>query len=388
MKKGDFSLMPDEDYTWVDFDTLEKFMQDVMVGIGVPEEDAKIVADVLITSDKRGIDSHGVGRLMMYYARIKRKQQLPTTKISVIKDNLGTARWDAGNGMGHPVSKKAMQSAIDKAKKTGIGMVVVGNSNHFGIAGYYSLMAAAQGCIGICGTNARPSIAPTWSVEPMLGTNPLTIALPTDWDFPWCADQATSITQRGKIETYARIGKDAIPGWVIDEHGNAATDAPDILKKMLEFKAALTPLGGMGEDLAGYKGYNYATFVEIMSACLTQSNFLQACLGVKDGEFVPYNLGHFFIAIDIDSIIDLSEFKKTTGTMLRQLAAAKKAPGAEHIYIAGEKEWLAGKERAGKGAPISKATQKQFLQIQQELGLNQYDFGFDVEIDKSDTPGW
>jgi len=110
MKKGDFSLMPkNEDYTWVDFDTLEKFMQDVMVGIGVPEEDAKVVADVLITSDKRGIDSHGVGRLMMYYARIKRKQQLPTTKISVIKDNLGTASWDAGNGMGHPVSKKAMQ---------------------------------------------------------------------------------------------------------------------------------------------------------------------------------------------------------------------------------------------------------------------------------------
>ena len=144
----------------------------------------------------------------------------------------------------------------------------------------------------------------------------------------------------------------------------------------------------MGEDLAGYKGYNYATFVEIMSACLTQSNYLQACLGIVDGKFVPYNLGHFFFAIDVNSIIDLEEFKKTTGDMLRQLAGATKAPGAEHIYIAGEKEHLAWLERKNKGAPISKATQKQFLQMQQELGLDQYDFGFKVEVEKSDTPGW
>ncbi|MBN2154538.1 MAG: Ldh family oxidoreductase [Candidatus Lokiarchaeota archaeon] len=380
--------MSEEEYTYVDFDTLERFMKDVMMGTGVPEEDAKVVADVLITSDKRGIDSHGVGRLMMYYARIKRGQQLSTTKITVIKDNPGTARWDAGNGMGHVVSKKAMQSAIDKAKKNGIGLVVVGNSNHFGIAGYYALMAADQGCIGICGTNARPSIAPTWSVEPMLGTNPLTIALPTDWKFHWCADHATSITQRGKIETYARIGKEAIPGWVIDENGNAATDAPVILKKMLEFKAALTPLGGIGEDLAGYKGYNYATFVEILSACLTESNYLQACLGIVNGEFVPYNLGHFFFAIDINSMIDLEKFKRITGDLLRQLANAKKAPGADHIYIAGEKEYLAYQERKNKGVPISKETQKQFLQMKQELGLDQYDFNFDVKVEKSATPGW
>jgi len=380
--------MSQDEYSYVDFDTLERFMQDVMTGIGVPKEEAKIVADVLITSDKRGIDSHGVGRLMMYYTRIQRGQQSAKTKISVIKDGPGTARWDAGNGMGHVAAKKAMQKAIEKAKKNGIGMVVVGNSNHFGIAGYYSLMAAEQGCIGICGTNARPSIAPTWSVEPMLGTNPLTIALPTDWDFPWCADHATSITQRGKIETYARIGKDPIPGWVIDEHGNAATDAKQILKDMLEFKAALTPLGGIGEDLAGYKGYNYATFVEIMSACLSQSNFLQACLGIVDGKSVPYNLGHFFIAININSFIDLNEFKKTTGDLLRQLANAKKAPGADHIYIAGEKEFLAYNERKKTGVPISKETQKQFLQMQQELGLTNYKFNFDVEISKSDTPGW
>ncbi|MHA1602639.1 MAG: Ldh family oxidoreductase, partial [Promethearchaeota archaeon] len=237
----------EEKDVFVPFKTLWEFEKDCFMGMGVPEEDAKICADVLFEADKRGIDSHGVGRLFMYYARVRRNQQKSVTKITIDREKAGMARLSAANGMGQPVSHKAMQMAIDKAKECGIGMVTVGESNHYGIAGYYSLMASKQGCIGITGTNARPSIAPTWSVEPMLGTNPLTISFPTDYEPTgghWFADHATSITQRGKIEWYARLDKPAIKGWVINSAGENPTDTHQILIDMLAKKAALNPLGG------------------------------------------------------------------------------------------------------------------------------------------------
>jgi len=388
--------MGDENFTYIDFDTLKELEKDCFIGMGVPNEDAGICADVIFEADKKGIDSHGCGRLFMYYARIRRKQQNPVTKIDLERDFGATARLSANNGMGQVVSHKAMQLAIDKAKKFGIGMVSVGESNHYGIAGYYSLLASQQGCIGITGTNARPSIAPTWGVEPMLGTNPLTIAIPTDWDFDWFADHATSITQRGKIEMYARLNKEVTKGWVINSSGENPTDANQILKDMLDKKAALNPLGGSGEDLGGYKGYNYATLVEILSAALSSANFLQSCLGfeVKKGEkvFVPYRLGHFFIAINVEAFVELNTFKKTVGEILRQIAGSKKQPGADHIYIAGEKEFIIEQKRKNIGVPVSEATQLQMLQMIDELKLDtsKYNIEWKVKYDSSevDSQGW
>ncbi|UYP47897.1 Malate dehydrogenase [Candidatus Lokiarchaeum ossiferum] len=390
--------MGNEKYTYVPFEALWQLEKDSFIGMGVPDEDAKICADVLFEADKRGIDSHGVGRLFMYYARVRRGQQKATTKITVEREKAGTARLAADNGMGQPVSHKAMQMAIDKAKKCGIGMVTVGESNHYGIAGYYSLMASEQGCIGITGTNARPSIAPTWSVEPMLGTNPLTIAFPTDYEPTgghWFADHATSITQRGKIEWYARLNKPAPKGWVINSSGENPTDTNQILKDMLAKKAALTPLGGSGEELGGYKGYNYATFVEVLSAGLCSANFLQNCLGFHyEGEtqvFDPYRLGHFFIAVDIEAFEDLNTFKKTSGEILRSCANAKKQPGADHIYVAGEKEYTTILEREKTGIPLSEATQLQLLEMMDELKMDKsnYPIKWTVEYSgKADAQGW
>lgn len=372
-------LIDAKEFAFVDIKTLENFMYDVLCGVGVPKADASIVADVLIASDKRGIDSHGIARLKMYYDRIRKGQQLPTTKLTIERDALGVAVINANNGMGQVAAKKAMEFAIEKAKAVGVGMVVVGHSNHFGIAGYYSLMAAEKGMIGMCGTNARPSIAPTWGVEPMLGTNPFCIAVPTDWDFPWCADQATSTIQRGKIETYARIGKELKQGWVIGANGKSRTDSRQILTDLTKDEAALTPLGGIGEDMAGYKGYNYAAFVEIMSSALQQSSALKACLGVANGKTVPFDLGHFFIAVNIEAFVELEKFKKSVGDMLRELAASKKMPGIGHIYVAGEKEYLASKRRAVEGVPISLETQKEMLTMQSDLGLTKYRFNFKVK---------
>lgn len=371
-------MVDTDKFVYLSLETLENFMYDVMVGVGVPKSDAKIVADVLVASDKRGIDSHGIARLKMYYDRIKKGQQLATTKLTIKREAPGIALIDANNGMGQVAAKKAMELAIEKAKNVGIGLVAVGHSNHFGIAGYYALMAVEKGMIGMCGTNARPAIAPTWGVEPMLGTNPFTIGVPTDWDFPWCADQATSTIQRGKIENCARLDKKLTPGWVIGMNGEPEIDPKKILSKLTKDEAALTPLGGVGEDMAGYKGYNYATFVEIMSSAMQQCSFLKSCRGVRNGKDVPFDIGHFFIAVNIEAFVDLDTFKKSVGDLLRELANSKKAPGARHIYVAGEKEYMASKKRSREGVPISRETQKEILIMQSELKLTKYIFNFRV----------
>ncbi len=362
---------------WIDFDIMEKFMVDVFKGVGVPEEDAKICAEILITSDKRGIDSHGTNRLKpIYYDRIKDGIQNPVTNFEIVKEGPTTAVIDGHDGMGHVIGKRSMDMAIEKAKKYGMGMVAVRNSTHYGIAGYFATMATDQGMIGITGTNARPSIAPTFGVENMLGTNPLTFGIPTDEDFPFVLDCATSITQRGKIEVYDKIGKDLPEGWVIDENGNTMTDANQTLDALVKGKAALAPLGGIGEETGGYKGYGYATVVEILSAALQSGNYLKMLLGLENGKKVPYHLGHFFIAIDISAFVEVDEFKKTTGDILRELRNSKRAQGQERIYTAGEKEYLAWLERKDKGVQLYEELQNEVLTLIKELDLKGYDFPF------------
>ena len=367
----------DKDAIRVDFNTLENFMIDTFIGIGVPENDARICADVLITSDKRGIDSHGINRLKhIYYDRIKMGIQSPVTNFEIIKEGPTTAVIDGHNGMGMVIAKKSMEMAIEKAREYGMGMVAVRNSTHYGIAGYYALMAADAGMIGISGTNARPAVAPTFSVENVLGTNALTFAMPSDEVFPFCLDCATSMVQRGRIELYDREEKEIPEGWIIDTEGKARTDTHQILEDLKTGGAALVPLGGIGEETAGYKGYGYSTVVEILSAALQGGKFLKILSGIENGKQGPINLGHFFIAINISNFIELESFKKTTGDILRTLRASKKAPGAERIYTAGEKEYLAWLERKEKGVPINKNLQKEISLIQKELGLEQYKFPF------------
>jgi len=351
----------EDDVVWVDFDFMEQFMIDVFIELGVPREDAEICADVLITSDKRGIDSHGINRLKpMYYDRIKAGIQFPDAKYEIVRETSTTAVIEGHRGMGHTTAKHAMELAINKAKKHGLGMTVVRNSTHYGIAGYYALMAVEAGMIGITGTNARPSVSPTYGVEPMLGTNPLTIGMPSDEAFPFVIDPATSIIQRGKVEVYARTGETLPPGLVIDQNGDYLTDPDSILAKLLEKEASFLPLGGKAET-GGYKGYGYSTVVEILSSALQGGAFLQSIIGV--------NVGHFFLAIDIEAFTDLASFKKTTGDILRALRSSKRMPGEPRIYTAGEKEHLAWLERKDKGVPLNKSLQAEVLQMRDELGL-------------------
>ena len=357
----------------IDFETLNNFMTDAFAAIGVPRDEAAIVADVLIESDKRGINSHGVNRFKpVYIDRINDGIQSPVTNYEIIKETETTAVVDGHNGMGQVIGYKSMKMAIEKAKKYGMGMVAVRNSCHYGIAGYYASMACKEGCIGMTGTNARPSVAPTFGVEGMFGTNPLTIGIPTDEDFDFVIDCATSITQNGKIEYYERIGEDVHPGTVIDEDGNPVTgDAGVALKKIRQGTAALTTLGGIGEELGGYKGYGYALVIELLSSILQDGAYGKALDGKgPNGEKVPYHLGHFFIAIDTNHFLGEELVRHKAGEILRSVRASKKAPGHDHIFTAGEKEWNVWLERKDGGVPITDPVQLEFNAVRDQFGLD------------------
>jgi LDH2 family malate/lactate/ureidoglycolate dehydrogenase len=366
-------------YVSIPWDLVEKFVADVFMGYGVPEEDAAICTDVLLEADRRGIESHGLNRLKpIYLDRIKAGIQRPVTDFEVTKDGPTTSVVDGHDGMGQVVGVKSMRMAIGKARTYGMGMVAATNSTHYGIAGYYSIMAAKNGCIGISGTNARPSIAPTFGLDNMLGTNALTFGIPTDEPFDFVLDCATSIVQRGTIEALARNGLPTPLGTVIAGDGSPMTDSDDILTALVKGTAALAPLGGFGDELAGYKGFGYATVVEILSAALQNGIFMKELNGIApDGKKRPHRLGHFFIAIDVQSFIPLESFKKTAGDILRALRASRKAPGRDRIYTAGEKEHLVWLERKDTGVPVNESVQGELVTVRDELGLTQYRFPFE-----------
>lgn len=366
-----------EQLVYIPVETLKQFMLDVFTRLGVPEDDARISTDVLIASDLRGIDSHGVGRLKYYYDRIKRGQHRVITEFEVIKESETTALVDGHHGMGHVIAHRCMQMAIDKARHYGTGAVAVRNSTHFGIAGYYPLMAVEAGMVGFTVTNARPSISPTFSTEPMLGTNPIAFAAPSDMPFPFCLDMATPIIQRGKIEIAERAEKPLPKGWVIGDQGEPLTDPGEIIVRLGKDTAALLPLGGAGEDFAGYKGYGLAVMVEILSAAMSGGAFMKDLLGSNpDGSPRPFMLGHFFLAIDVAHFLSLEAFKHIVGSIMRDLQSARKAPGQDRIYVAGEKEYDSTLARRKSGIPLNKNLRAELQFVRDELNIQGYEAYF------------
>lgn len=352
-------------------ETLKAFMLQAFIKSGVPREEAEIVVDVLIASDLRGIESHGVGRLEMYLDRIKTGVQKPVTQFTIARESPGTALIDGNHGMGQVIAYKAMKLAIEKAAKNGISAVSVRNGTHFGIAGYYPLMAIKENMAGFAFTNARPSVAPTFAGVPMLGTNPIAFGVPTDEECPFLLDMGTPIIQRGKVEVYDREGKAIPEGWVIDNYGNPLTNPADILNALGKGKAAMLPLGGIGEETSGYKGYGLASMVEILSSAFSAGPFMMGLSGYDEkGGLIPHRLGYFFMVIDISHFVDVEEFKKTSGNIVRTLRNGKKLPGAERIYTAGEKEFENEKRIREQGIPINDSLQKTIRKIAEELGID------------------
>jgi L-2-hydroxycarboxylate dehydrogenase (NAD+) len=335
-------------------DRLLDFATKVFIKMGIPPEDAATVADVLVAADIRGVRSHGVARMHLYIDRIERGIMKPTSEIKVVSETLATARIDGGGGMGQPISKYSMQLAMKKAQHVGAGFVTVFNSNHYGIAGYYAMMALEQDMIGISMTNASAIAIPTFGRDGKLGTNPISVAAPAGREYPYVLDMATTITPFGRVEVYDRRGMQLPPGWAIDEHGEANTDPAKVLENARRRAEGLTggllPLGGAGETYAGYKGYGLALMVDILCGVLSGAGYADNFYNLSpDGEKKFGNFGHFFGALCVDAFRPLDEFKATMDDIIHRLKATPKAEGQDRIYIHGEKEFIAAENNMKNG---------------------------------------
>jgi len=356
---------------------LTDFAIDALLKMGVPRADAEVVADVLLAADLCGVRSHGLAHLRMYHNRLKAGLQLPVTRWTLVHETPTTAVMDGGNGMGMVVGYHAMKIAIEKARQNGLGAVAVRNSSHYGIAGYYSRMAVKEGMVGMSFTNAHPSIAPTFGVKPMLGTNPIAFSAPTDEEFPFTFDAATSIAPRGKIEIAARTGRPIPEGWVIKPDGTLATDSSQLIEEMNKGKAALLPLGGSGELMGGHKGYGLATVVEILAAAFQDGAFLSELHDRdKAGNPHPSRIGHFFLAINIENFLPLERFRKTAGSILRELREYGEGPVERKIYTAGEKAHNNAVRAMAEGVKVGPNLQKALRALRDELNIAGHDLGF------------
>jgi len=360
----------EENIIYIPVNKLYDFMLAVFLRSGVPEKETKMCADVLIQSDLFGIESHGVGRLRMYYDRLKNGLIEKEANLTLIRESPTTAVIDGNHGLGLIIATKAMQIAIEKAKVFGLGAVAVRNSSHFGIDGFYPLMAIRQNMIGISCTNARPCVSPTHGTQPTLGTNPISFGAPTDEEFPFLYDAATSIIQRGKIEVLARAEQPVTEGWVIDQYNQPMTNADKILEELVNGNAALLPLGGVDEISGSHKGYCLSTIVEILSSALQSGSFLFQLSGFDaNHKSSRFRVGHFFMAMNIENFLPLEEFKKNIGILLRTLRSTRKTPGQTRIYTAGEKEFEMEKLVLNQGVPVNANLKKDILYLQNELGL-------------------
>ncbi len=352
---------PPDQYIRVDAGRLRSFVSEVFVKLGVPKEDADIVADNLVAADLRGIESHGVSRLRRYVDGIKVGAVKTRPDIRIVKEGPVHALVDGDHGLGQPVAYRAMRLAIEKAKENFIGVVGVRNSNHYGIAGYYAKMALDEDLIGISLTNSRPLVAHTGAIGKYIGTNPISIAVPSEREPHFLLDMATSIVTIGAMEVAGRKGLEIPEGWAIDERGEYTKDPKVVIKS-----GALLPLGGLGELFRGYKGYGLGVAVDILCGVLTGSAWGRS---VKNTTEKYSNVGHFFVAINPEGFTSIEEFKKNMEALKQELKSAPRHPKLGRIWIHGEKAWLTERYRLKHGIPIYIKTQEMIRGVAEELGL-------------------
>ncbi|HPH94640.1 MAG TPA: Ldh family oxidoreductase [Anaerolineaceae bacterium] len=341
---------------------LQSFMVRTFCHLGIPEEDARIAAEILLAADLRGVDSHGIIRLYTYYGNRLAKGLIdPRPEVKVLRETPTTLALDAGTGLGQPVAKRAMQRCIAKARESGMGVVTVRNSNHYGIAGYYAMMALPEDMIGLSLTNAQPLVAPTYGRTAMLGTNPIAVAVPAGSQRPFVLDMATSIVPIGRITVYDKAGKEIPAGWGVDSHGKITTHPAEVLKG-----GALMALGG-SDIMRGYKGYSLALLVDILCGVLAGAAF--ATQVGHPGVDRPADVGHFFAALRVDAFRDLDEFKRDMDSLLQEMKQAPKAEGQPRIFIAGEKEFELAEYNHREGIPLLDEVVKMLKKSGEEAGV-------------------
>lgn len=351
------------------YQQLYSFTKSIFLQIGSNEANADIATKALLAADLRGVDSHGIARLVGYVRLWEAKRVNANPNIKVVYETPSTAVVDGDKGLGLVVAPAAMQVAIDKAKNVGTGWVSVKNSNHFGIAGYHAMMALPHDMIGIAMTNASALVAPTFSKERMLGTNPIAVAIPAGEEQPFVADFATTTAANGKLEILQRKNMDAPNGWVQTQNGEATTDV-NILKK----GGALLPLGGDKEH-GSHKGYMLGSIVDIFSAVLSGANYGPWVPPFPAYVPMPENMpgegiGHFFGAMRIDAFRPAEDFKLNMDKWIQRFKNASPADGFEKVIIPGEPETAMEKERMENGIELLPAVINDLNQLAAKLGIS------------------
>jgi L-2-hydroxycarboxylate dehydrogenase (NAD+) len=351
------------------YQQLSEFTQQIFQKIGCPVEEAALAAKVLLSADLRGIDSHGVARLSGYVRLWEVKRVNATPNIRIIHETPSTAVVDGDSGLGLVVAPFAMQVAIDKAKNVGTGWVSVQNSNHYGIAGYHAMMALQHDMIGMSMTNASPLVAPTFSIERLLGTNPICVAIPAGTQPPFVADLATTTAANGKLEILQRKNLEAPPGWIQDKEGYSSTNAHEI-----KSGGALLPLGGDREH-GSHKGYALGAIVDIFSAVLSGANYgpwvppFPAYVPMPS-EMPGKGIGHFFGAMRVDAFRPAAEFKQHMDKWINRFRSAKTVSGQEKVLIPGDPEREMEAHRLQTGIPLLDAVADDLRLLGEKLGVS------------------
>lgn len=360
--------MPNVEEKIFPVEALREFCARVFMHFGVPKTDATQAADVLSAADLRGIDSHGVARMRSYVELLSEGLINPKPEVKVVRSTLSTSTIDGDNGLGLVVGPRANQMAMDMAERAGSGWVSVRNTNHFGIAGYYTLKAVQRDLIGWAMTNSTAMVAPLWGVERMLGTNPIAIAFPGKHQPPIVLDMATCTAAYGKIEIALRKGEKIPAGWAIDSLGRGTTDPADVLAG-----GALVPLGS-DRERGGHKGYGLAMMVDLLSAALSGANWGPFATPFALRQTIPTRsvgkgIGHFFGAMSIDGFIDIDEFKSQVDEYIRVFRATKPAPGTSGPLIPGDPERESEQIRRKNGVPLILPVVKDLGEVSKLTGI-------------------
>jgi LDH2 family malate/lactate/ureidoglycolate dehydrogenase len=344
----------------IDAEMLEQFTAQVLMGFGLKPEDARISAEVLVASDVRGIDSHGVPRMTYYAERLRAGLIDFDAELTVVTETPATIAFDAHNGMGHPASYHAMARCIEKAKETGLCMATVRHSNHFGIAGYYAMMALKEGMCGLAMTNATPLVVPTFAREPVMSTAPIAVAIPARDQRPIVIDMATSAVAWGKVEIARRENHPIPEGWAYDAEGKPTTDP---------FAAvSLAPLGST-RDLGSHKGFGLSLFVEVLCAQLAGSSWSRYVGGSRTNPPRPSDTGHAFMAWRIDAFRPEDEFYADIDSMLAEIRALEPTAGHDRVYVPGDPEDIAEIDRRERGIPVHPSVVAELRALGDEVGV-------------------
>jgi LDH2 family malate/lactate/ureidoglycolate dehydrogenase len=343
-------------------ESLKAFIVSVFERWGTPPAIADLTADLMVRTDLRGVDSHGVGMLPTYLRWYRRGWIVPAAEPKIVRDEGTIAVIDARQAIGHYAATLGMELAIAKARAHGVGLVSCRNSNHYGAAANYSMMALAQDMIGLSFTNAGPAVVPTHGRQAMLGTNPISFAAPAGQERPFVLDMATSTVAIGKLSVALRWGAPIPEGWALAPDGRPTTDPAVAYQTRL-----LTPLGATPE-LGGHKGYGLAVMVDILAGVLAGAGFVDLIRRREPGATRP-DIGHFFGAIDVGRFRPLDAFKADMDELLRSLKASPKAEGHDRIYVAGEPEWECEQRRRAHGIPLAPGLVTQLRELAAELQL-------------------